>query len=133
MQEFIQSAVSQLGINEDQAKSATGGLLNFLKNQGGGNEAQSLIAKLPGAKDVIQSTGSSSESSGTLSGGGMMGGLTSAMGQSGGALAALQGSGLNASQAGPFVKMLVDYARQKAGPEIVERVIDKVPAIKAMI
>jgi hypothetical protein len=133
MQEFIQSAVSQLGINEDQAKSATGGLLNFLKNQGGGNEAQSLIANLPGAEDVIQSTGSSSESSGTLGGGGMMGGLTSAMGQSGGALAALQGSGLSASQAGPFVKMLVDYARQKAGPEIVERVIDKVPAIKAMI
>ena len=33
MQEFIQSAVSQLGINEDQATSATGGLLNFLKNQ----------------------------------------------------------------------------------------------------
>jgi hypothetical protein len=29
--------------------------------------------------------------------------------------------------------MLVDYARQKAGPEIVERVVDKVPAIKAMI
>jgi hypothetical protein len=56
MQEFIQSAVSQLGINEDQAKSATGGLLNFLKNQGGGNEAQSLIANLPGAEDVIQST-----------------------------------------------------------------------------
>ena len=133
MQEFIQSAVSQLGINEDQAKSATGGLLNFLKNQGGGNEAQSLIAKLPGAEDVIQSTGSSSESSGTLGGGGMMGGLTSAMGQSGGALAALQDSGLSASQAGPFVKMLVDYARQKAGSEIVERVVDKVPAIKAMI
>jgi hypothetical protein len=108
-------------------------LLNFLKNQGGGNEAQSLIAKLPGAEDVIQSTGSSSESSGTLGGGGMMGGLTSAMGQSGGALAALRGSGLSASQAGPFVKMLVDYARQKAGPEIVERVVDKVPAIKAMI
>lgn len=133
MQEFIQSAVSQLGINEDQAKSATGGLLNFLKNQGGGNEAQSLIAKLPGAEDVIQSTGSSSESSGTLGGGGMMGGLTSAMGQSGGALAALQGSEFSASQAGPFVKMLIDYARQKAGPEIVERVVDKVPAIKAMI
>ena len=29
MQEFIQSAVSQLGINEEPAKSATGGLLNF--------------------------------------------------------------------------------------------------------
>ncbi|MEX0805911.1 MAG: hypothetical protein WD688_21720 [Candidatus Binatia bacterium] len=50
MQEFIQMAVSRLGINEDQAKSATGGLLNFLKDQGDGNETQSLIAKLPGAR-----------------------------------------------------------------------------------
>jgi len=133
MQEFIQSVVSQLGINEDQAKSATGGLLNFLKNQGGGNEAQTLIAKLPGAEDLMQSAGSSSESSGSVGGGGMLGGLTSAIGQGGGALAALQGSGLSASQAGPFVKMLVDFARQKAGPETVERVLDKVPAIKAMI
>lgn len=55
MQEFIQSAVSQLGLNEDQAKSATGGLLNLLRNQGGGNEAQTLIAKLPGAEDLMQS------------------------------------------------------------------------------
>lgn len=31
MQEFIQSAVSQLGLNEDQAKSATGGLLKLSK------------------------------------------------------------------------------------------------------
>jgi hypothetical protein len=81
----------------------------------------------------MQSAGSSTESSGSVGGGGMLGGLTSGMGQSGGALAALQGSGLSASQAGPFVKMLVDFARQKAGAETVERVLDKVPAIKAMI
>ena len=74
-----------------------------------------------------------SKSSGTFGGGAMLGGLTSAMGQSGGALAALQGSGLSASQAGPFVKMLVDYALQKAGSEIVERVLGKVPASKSMM
>ena len=55
------------------------------------------------------------------------------MGQSGDALAALQGSGLSASQARPFVKMRVDYARQKAGREIVERVLDEVPALKSMV
>jgi hypothetical protein len=81
-------------------------LLNLLKNQSGGNEAQTLIAKLPGAEDVMQSAGASTGSSGTFGGGGMLGGLSSAMGQSGGALAALHGSGLSASQAGPFVKLL---------------------------
>jgi uncharacterized protein (DUF2267 family) len=50
MQEFIESTVNQLGIEEDQAKSATGGLLKLLKNQRGGSEAQTLIAKLPALK-----------------------------------------------------------------------------------
>ena len=62
----------------------------------------------------------------------MLGGLTSAMGQSGGALAALQGSGLRPTPE-HFVQMLVDYARQKTGPEIVERVLDEVPASKSMM
>jgi hypothetical protein len=45
MQEFIQSAASKLGINEDQAKSATGGVLNFLREQGDGQDVDALIAK----------------------------------------------------------------------------------------
>ena len=73
--------MSQLGINEDQAKSATGGLLNFLRKQGGENEAQTLIAKLPGAEDLMQSAGSTSESSASLGGGGILEGPTSAMGR----------------------------------------------------
>lgn len=126
MQDFIQSVTSKLGIGEDQAKTATGGLLNFLNNQDGG-DVQALIAKLPGAESLMQSAGSSGGG-----GGGMLGGLTSALGQSGGALAAVQGAGLNTNQAGSFVKMLMDYAREKAGPDIVNRVLDKVPALKAL-
>ena len=64
MQEFIQSAASKLGINEDQAKSATGGVLNMLKDQGGGQEADALISKIPGAEDVMQSTASGGEAKG---------------------------------------------------------------------
>ncbi|MGH7828447.1 MAG: DUF2780 domain-containing protein [Candidatus Binatia bacterium] len=128
MQEFIESAVSQLGINEDQAKSATGGLLNYLKDQDG-HDVQALIAKLPGAEDLMKSMGSGSESGGS----GMLGGLGSKLGGSGGAMAALQGSGLDASRAGPFVKMLVDYAKQKVGPEQVEQVLAKVPALKNLM
>jgi len=45
--------VSRLGIGEDQAKSATGGLLNFLKEQGDGNDVQALMAKLPGAEGLM--------------------------------------------------------------------------------
>lgn len=65
MQEFIQSAVSQLGINEDQASPRLEAA-QFSKDSRRGNEAQTLIAKLPGAEDVIRSPGASSESSGNF-------------------------------------------------------------------
>src|SRR5688572_735399 len=128
MEDFIQSVTSKLGINEDQAKSATGGVLNFLKEQGGGAETDTLISKIPGAQDVMQSSGSGA--SAQSGGGGMLGGLGGMMGGAGGALAALQGSGLGGDKAKQFVVMLVDYAKQKAGPEQVERVINKVPALQ---
>jgi hypothetical protein len=133
MQEFIQSVASKFGINEEQAKSATGGVLNFLKEQGPGAETDTLISKIPGAEDVMQSApegGESTERSGT---GGMLGGVGSMLGGAGGALAALQGSGLQGGQAKEFVVMLVDYAKQKAGPEQVEQVLDKVPALKGFL
>ena len=39
------------------------------------------------------------------------------------------------SDLGPYliVTMLVDYAKQKAGPEQVEQVLSKVPALKSMM
>lgn len=129
MQEFIQSAATKLGINENQAKSATGGVLNFLKDQGDGQDVDALIAKMPGAEDVMQST-ASAEGGG---GGGMLGGIGSKLGGAGGAMEALQGSGLDAGHAKSFVTMLVDYAKQKAGPEQVEQVLAKVPALKSMM
>jgi len=129
MQEFIQSAASKLGINEDQAKSATGGVLNFLKQQGPSAETDTLISKIPGAEDVMQSTTAGGESGA----GGMLGGLGGVLGGAGGALSALQSSGLDGGQAKQFVVMLVDYAKQKAGPQQVEQVLDKVPALKSFL
>ncbi len=133
MQEFIHSVVSQLGISEDTAKSATGGLLSLLKEKTGGDAMNSLLAKLPGAEGLMSSVGSGSK--GGL--GAALGGLGSTFGgQGGGAagvLAALQGSGLNASQVGPFVKMLVDFAKQKAGPDLVNQALEKAPDLKNLL
>lgn len=132
MQEFIQAVMSQLGVNENQAQSATGGLLQFLKNQADGNEVHTLISKLPGAEDLMKSVGS-----GSPGGGGLLGGLGAAIGGtaggSAGLLSLLQGSGLGGGTAGSFVKMFVDYAKQKAGPDLVEQVLAKVPALKSLM
>ena len=133
MQEFIQAAASRLDISEESAKSATEKLLSFLKNQGEGDEIKQLIAKLPGAEELLNSSSPGSVSSG----GGMMGGLASSLGNTlgggGGALATLLGSGLDASQSVSFIKMLVDYAKQKVGPELVDQVAENVPALKSLL
>jgi hypothetical protein len=126
MQEFIQSVASKLGINEDQARSATSGVLNMIKDQGNGQDADTLISKIPGADDVMQSSAPSGGA------GGMLGGLGSKLAGAGGALAALQGSGLDGDKAKQFVVML-DYAKQKAGPEQVDQVLDKAPALKTFL
>jgi hypothetical protein len=128
MQEFIQSAASKLGINENQATFATANVLKLFKEQGGGQEADRLISNIPGAEDVMQSSGSSAEGTG-----GMLGGLGGKLGGAGSALAALQESGLDGGKAKSFVTMLVDYAKQKAGPEQVDRVLDKVPALRSFL
>ncbi len=133
MQEFIQAAASRLGISEEKAKSATQKLLTFLKDQGEGDEAKELIAKLPGAEDLLSSSSAGSGSNE----GGMMGGLASSLGSAlgggGGALATLIGSGLDASESVSFIKMLVDYAKQKVGPELVDRVAENIPALKSLL
>lgn len=132
MQDFIQSAVGQLGIDEGTAQSATSSLLGLLKDQGDDAAAGQLMSALPGADGLARQAG------GAVGGlGGAMGGLGAMLGGSAGsamgAVSALQSSGLSGDQLGPFVSMFVGYAREKAGPDVVERLLSSVPALKQLI
>ncbi len=134
MQEFIQLAVSKLGISQETAQSATGSVLNLLKQKAGDEATSGLLSKLPGAEALLNASSSSSGGAGS---GGLLGGLGSVLGGklggAAGALTALQGSGLDSSQIGPFVTMLVDFVKQKAGAEAVDGVLEKVPDLKSML
>lgn len=50
-----------------------------------------------------------------------------------GLLTTLQGAGLDAGKAGPFVSMFFSFARQKAGADLVGRVVSQVPALAGLI
>ena len=132
MQEFINSVVNQLGVNEETAQSATGKALKLLKDHGG-DATTKLLSALPGAEGLIGAADSGSGGGLGASLGGLGSALTGKLGGTAGALAALQGSGLDAGKMGSFVKMLVDYAKQKAGVELVDQVLEKVPDVKGMI
>jgi hypothetical protein len=134
MQEFIQIAVKQLGISEDTATSATGAVLNLLNQKAGDEVTSGLMSKLPGAEALLSASSSGSSSAGS---GGLLGGLGSMLGGklggAAGALAALQGSGLDSSQMGSFVTMLVEFVKQKAGTEVVDGLLEKVPDLKGLL
>ena len=136
MNEFIQMVVSKLGVDESAARSATGGVLNMIQGQTDGADFNQLVDKLPGAEDVMRDAPQATEQAG--SGGGMLGGLmgkaagmVSGAGGSGLALGSMfEKSGIGVDKLGSFATMFVGFVKDKAGADVVGRILDQVPALK---
>jgi hypothetical protein len=134
MDEFIQMAVQHLGISEDTARKATGGLLSFLQKHADSGSVQELFAKVPGAKELVQhAPQQGGEGKG---GGGMLGGALGAASEKIGGAAGLMGvlkqSGLDADKIGPFVNKFVQFVRDKAGPGVADKLLSSVPQLKKL-
>jgi len=138
--DFVRSAAGEMGVSESQAESATGGVLKALESGASGSDFQSLLGALPGASDLLSKVGSGGggESGGGL--GGLLGAAASLTGGGGGGLGAaagalsmLQGSGISSDKLGGFVSMFLKFAQSKAGKELIGRLLDGAPALKALI
>ena len=133
MQDFIKMVVDNLGTDEKTARSATGGLLGLIQQHADKSDADELMGKLPGASDLLK------ESSG--GGGGLLGGIASQLGSAiggsaGSALSVagvLQGSGLDSGMIGKFVPLFINFAKQKAGQELVGRLLSKIPELAKLV
>lgn len=136
MQEFIKSAVSQLGIDESTATNATGTALGFLKNMLGDQFAE-VADKLPGADQLIGETAPSHEPGD----GGLLGTIKNAAssilgggaGESMELIGALQKTGLSADQGSSFITMLINFIKEKVGPDVVNQIMSKLPMLKSMV
>ncbi len=134
MNEFIQLAVSKLGLSEDSASSATGGLLQLIKSQVGGTDADQLLQNFPGSQELL------AKASGGASGGGLGGLVSSVSSMFGGKLGAVAGlagtlgsAGLSADKFGPFASLFVDFIKNKAGADLVDRVMEQLPELKKIL
>ncbi len=131
MNEFLKMATAQIGLEPGQAKSATTGLLGFLKKEGDGAELQSLLAKLPGSEDLL------TVEAGAASGGGLMGAVSGLaggrLGSSLGLLSTLRAAGLDSGSSGRFVQLFFDFAEQKAGGEVVDGLLTKLPEVRKLL
>lgn len=133
VQEFIDLVTSQLGVGEAESKSATSGIMDFIKEQLDDSSFSDLIGKLPGAEEFMAEQQSAAAS--PDAGGGLLGSLTSMagslMGGKGagiaGVVAAIAASGISVDKAGGFLTMLINFIKEKLGNDGFSELAAKIP------
>ncbi len=122
--ELIEQLVSNLGVQENQAKGGAGLILKLAQDKLGGDEFAQLASVIPGA-DVLLGSAPSQDS-----GGGMMGALGGiAAGMMGGGQGAALGSlmslaggfsqlGMDGDMVTKFFPIVLSFVQQKGGADI---------------
>lgn len=130
MEELISRIVAKAGVDEKAAEDGLGIILGFLNKEAPAEKMQMVLDALPGAADLL------SARAGASAGGGLLGGLGGMMGGTMGAMAALNElnkAGLGMGEIQGLVKELVTYAKEKAGDDVVDEVIAKIPGLSQII
>ena len=136
LQDFIQSAMKSLGTTEQTTRSATGGVLQLIKQYAGQGDFKEILDKVPGTEALLKEAPSAApEAKGGL--GGLFKNAASLFGGKAGAavgvLDMIQKSGLDTSSIGKFLPLFMTFLKSKVGSELVGRVVDKVPELKKLI
>lgn len=122
MEELIARIVANVGIDDSTAHKAVRIILSFLYQQGDREKVTALAASIPGAAEYIED--SDPDSSATLGGlGGLMGGGAMEV------LGKLQAIGLGMGDIQGVTKETVDFAREKAGADVVNDVVASIPGL----
>lgn len=121
MKELIDMLTQNLGVSGPQAEGGAAVLLKAAKDKLGAGEFDQLLGGVPGLGDLVKKAPAAG--GGGL--GGMLGGLASAVGGNAGAIAAIVGGfgklGLTADHAKKFVPVILEFLRNKAGPDVVAK------------
>ena len=136
MDDFINSVSEKLGISSENATSATGGILKMVKQAVPEGDFSNLLSKIPGAEKIVnQSENQSSSDAGGILGSvsGMASGILGGGGAGLDALSALSGAGLDGEKGKSFLTMLLDYVKDKVGEDMVNNIVGKIPALKAIV
>ena len=143
MQEFIAMATAVLGITEDAARKAAGGILDLFSRVAPASEFQQLLTLLPGAADLLRAVqpppppapppaSPLAESLGSLVSNATM----AVQGTVGVGMAFLNLAsqvGFDPEKGRQFVVLFVDFARATAGAELVDRIVDAVPGFRTFV
>ncbi len=135
MEAFIQSLSAKLNIPESSARSALQVVLKFLSDKTKGTELEPLIDRVPGARMLLETKVETPEGSPGALGGllGTMGGMFA--GQAGDLMrvtSQLQQAGVDTAKIVPFVETFLTEARQTFGDDVVEKLLQRIPALRTL-
>lgn len=128
MEEFISMIVEQLGLGEQETRSATGGVLDLLKDKLDDSTFSQVMDKLPGAESLVGAS-----ESGESGGGGLFGSLTSMAGSLmggegvGNIVKIFSDAGIGLDQATAFLSKLVEFLKDKLGGDLFSTVASNLP------
>jgi hypothetical protein len=123
MDELINRITTNSGVDADMAREAVRIILSFLFQQGDRDKVATLAKSIPGAEQYLEAT--EDDSDGGL--GGLMGGGAMAV------LGKLQSIGLGMGQIQSVTKETVNFAREKAGDDVVNDIVASIPGLSQFV
>ena len=128
MDELIERITAAVGIDAEVAQQAVGMILGFLKEEGPEDQVASMMGALPGAEDLINAAAGGG-------GGGLLGGAMAALGGGGvmGLGQKLMSAGLGMGEIGGVAKETVAFAKEKAGDEAIDAIVESIPGLGQFI
>jgi hypothetical protein len=131
MNEVVTEIANRVGIAPDLAEKALGMMLGFLQREAADGPVAEMIEKIPGATELVARF----NGEGSSSGGGLLGGLMSALGGGGimGLGQQLMSEGLGMSEITSLAKETISIAKQYAGEEVVDQVVASVPGLSQFV
>ena len=122
MDELVDRIVGNVSIERPNAERAVGIILDFLATEGPAEKVQALLARLPGAAEAMAAA--RAEDGDKPLGG--MGGIM-AVGSR------LMSVGLGMGEIRGVTRELISYARDKAGDEEVNGIVDAIPGLSQFV
>lgn len=127
MEELIARVTNTTGVDAATAQTAIGHILAYLQKEGPATEVAQLLAALPGAETVIAQANASGGGGGLMDMLGGLGGGVMVLGQK------LMSAGVPMGQMQPLGHELFAYGREKAGEDVMGRIIGSIPGLSQFV
>lgn len=123
MNDVLMRIAAAAGLDEATTGKAVGLILGFLQKEGPAGPVGELLARFPGATDLIQQA----------SGGGGLMGMMGGMGGIMGLGSQLMGAGLSMPQIQTVSKELFVAAREQVGDEKMGEIVQSIPGLAQFV